>query len=178
MRFDAYLTNIYTQLGLISLAATCAFAWWKGGKPERLGTLVLAVVCVGTDLLRGMGGQLMPTVLLFGSDGVLAFGFLYIAVRYSSMWVGVSLLFEAFCFGLHAIQLGDVDAPRWHGMIIYLLLNNILNYLVQATLVGGTLATMGKRARDRKAETLARAKAAERAARPFTIPQQPLAGSL
>ena len=177
MSFGVYLANIYTQLGLIGLATTCAFAWWKGGAPEKLGTLVVAVAWLGGDLLRGLSGQLIPTAFLFASDTLLSFGLLIIAVRYSSLWVGLAMLFESFCFALHGIQLGDVDAPRWHGMIVYLLLNNIFNYLVLVTLATGTLATMHKRMRDRKLRALAQAKAADRAARQFTAPPLPLANN-
>ncbi len=87
------------------------------------------------------------------------------------------MLFESFCFALHAIQLDDADAPRWHGMIVYLLLNNILNYLVLATLTGGTFATINQRARARKERLQAEAKAAARSAHRVAAPRQPLASS-
>ena len=177
MSFGAYLANIYTQLGLISLVLTCVFAWWKGGAPERLGTLVVAVVWIGADILRGLSGELMPTAVMFASDILMALGLLFIAVRYSSIWVGLAMMFESFCFALHAVQLDDADAPRWHGMIVYLLLNNILNHLVLATLTGGTFATISKRLRARKELRRAAAKADERPARPRATPQQPLANS-
>ncbi len=177
MSFGAYLANIYTQLGLISLLAACAFAWWKGGPPERLGTLVVAVVWVSADILRGLSGQLTPTVVLFASDILMALGLLFIAVRYSSLWLGLAMLFESFCFALHAIQLDDADAPRWHGMIVYLLLNNILSYLVLATLTGGTFATITERSRVRKERLLAETKAAARSAHRVAVPPQPLASN-
>jgi hypothetical protein len=174
MSFGAYFHDINTQISLIALVGTCLFAWTKGGKAERLGTLMMFVSWIGTDVLRALDGHLMPTALMFGSDGLLSLGFLFIAVRYSSLWLGLAMLFESFIFGLHAIQLGDVDAPRWHGMIVYLLLNNILNYLVLATLVGGAGATALKRRQDRKAKKLA----AERARPSLTAARLPLAGTL
>lgn len=172
MHFSAYITNIYTEIALISLAGTCALSWWKGGATERLGSLALAVTVVGTHILRILSDQLVPTAVLFGSDVVLSFAFLVIAVRYSSLWLGAAMLFQALCFALHAVQFGDEDAPRWHGMIIYLLLNNILYYLVQASLVGGTLATIRMRVLNRKAASRSSGRASITAAR------LPLASSL
>jgi hypothetical protein len=178
MSFAAYIGNIYTQLGLACLLATSLFAWTKGGKAERAGTLMLLVVWIGADIARGLTGELMPTAVLTLSDVLISTCFLYLAVRYSSLWLGLAMLFRSFGFALHAIQLSDADAPRWHGMIIYLLLNNILSYLVLATLAGGTLATMTQRMRARKERARAEAKACGRTNRPATVPPQPLVSSL
>ncbi len=177
MSFSTYFHDINTQISLVLLAATCVFSWSKGGAAERLGAALLVVNWIGTDLARAATGLTIPTSVMFMSDMLLSTGFLYISVRYSSLWLGLAMLFEAFGFALHAVQMGDTDAPRWHGMIIYLLLNNIFSYLVLVTLVAGVLATMGKRSRDRKARALAQARAADRAARQFTVPPQPLANS-
>jgi hypothetical protein len=177
MSFGAYIANLYTQLGLIGLFATCLFAWMKGGAPERMGTLLSVVAWLGADLARGLSHALTPTTILFASDVLVSLGFLFISVRYSSLWLGLAMLFQSFAFATHAVQLGDTDAPRWHGMIIYLLLNNVLSYLVLLTLAGGTVATVVKRARDRKAHAKARARAALRPVRRFIIPPPPIAGT-
>ncbi|MDR3507249.1 MAG: hypothetical protein P4L64_05045 [Caulobacteraceae bacterium] len=161
----------------MALIVTSVFAWWKGGPPERLGTLLLAASWLGTDLTRALLGQLMPTALLFASDALVSTGFLIIAVRYSSLWLGMAMLFYASAFALHAVQFDDADAPRWHGMIIYLLLNNILNYLVLLTLAAGTCATMAQRRRTAQCQAKARARAAERAERRLRAPPLPLAGN-
>ena len=104
-------------------------------------------------LVRAFTGQIVPTSVLFGSEVVLTVGFLFISVRYSSLWLGLAMLIQSFGFALHAIQLGDEDAPRWHGWIIYLLISNILSYMVLIALCGGTVATILQRRR------LARSKA-------------------
>lgn len=175
MSFGAYVANIYTQLGLIGLVMTCAFAWWKGGAPERLGTLILAINWVGTDLVRALTGQMVPTSVMFGSEVVLTVGFLFISVRYSSLWLGLAMLIQSFGFALHAIQLGDEDAPRWHGMIVYLLLNNILAYLLLLALIGGTLVNWSRIRR--RGPQKAQPRRAARKPAPITGSQRPLAGS-
>ena len=177
MSFSTYFQDINTQISLIVLVTTCLFTWIKGGPPERLGAVMVVVSWLGTDFARAATGLTIPTSVMFLSDLLLSLGFLYVSVRYSSLWLGLAMLFESFCFALHALQLGDNDAPRWHGMIIYLLLNNILSYLVLLTLAGGTLATMHKRALARRARAEAEAKRTDIASRQFTIPPQPLANS-
>jgi nitrate reductase gamma subunit len=175
MSFAAYISSVYTLMGLAGLAVTCAFAWWKGGTPERLGTLMLAVSWVGADLVRGLSGQMVPTVTLLISDILISAGFLYIAIRYSSLWLGAAMMFRAVGFAVHAAQLSATDAPRWNGWIIYLLINNVLSYLVLLTLAGGTLATMMRRRRQALAKVAAEAKAAGRSGLVRVPPQPPAA---
>jgi hypothetical protein len=162
MSFVAYFSNPYTLVGLLALAATGLFAWWKGGPPERLGSLMVAVSLLGADIVRGVSGQMMPTVILLVSDILISAGFLYIAIRYSSLWLGAAMMFRAIGFAVHATQLSATDQPRWHGFIVYLLLNNVLAYLVLLSLVGGTFATITRRGRLRREKAAADAKAAER----------------
>lgn len=156
MSFNSYFLNIYTLMGLAALLSTAAFAWWKGGPAERLGTLILCVSAIGGDVARAFSGQLAPTVTMFVSDMFLSLGFLYIAIRYSSLWLGAAMIFQGCAFSFHATQLDDSDLPRWHGMVIYLLVHNILSYLVMLTLVGGTLATILKRRKPQTAAAAAR----------------------
>jgi hypothetical protein len=162
MSFGAFFSSVYTLLGLAGMVATCAFAWWKGGPPERLGTLMVAGVWLGADLARSFVGEMVPTVILLASDFLISAGFLYVAIRYSSLWLGAAMILQAMSFALHAAQMSDSDAPRWHGWIIYLLISNVLSYLVLLTLSGGTLATVLRRRRLARAKAQTEAKAVER----------------
>jgi hypothetical protein len=178
MSFGTYFSSVYTLLGLAGLVATCGFAWWKGGPPERLGSLMLAIAWVGADTARGFSNQMVPTITLFVSDIVLAVGFLYIAIRYSSLWLGAVMMFQAIEFALHAIQLNSTDAPRWHGWILYLLINNLLNYLLLLTLTGGTVATILRRRRQVREKAAAEARLAERGAGAFRVQPRPPAAAI
>jgi hypothetical protein len=179
MSFETYISSIYTLLGLAGLAVTAAFAWWKGGPPERLGTLLLATTWLGADILRGLSGEMMPTMIMLGSDFLNAAGFLYIAMRYSSLWLGAAMMFRAIAFALHATQMSDEDAPRWHGWIIYLLVTNILSYLVLLSLIGGTVATIVHRRRQARRKAQAEAEAVKRVnpASRFIVPPPPPAAA-
>jgi hypothetical protein len=158
MSFSSFFLNPYTLSGLGALAATSGFAWWKGGRPERLGALVFGIGTVGADIWRAASGQQVPVFPMFAADIFMALGFLYIAVRYSSLWLGAAMMLQSASFALHAAGLADPARPRWHGMIVYLLLNNVLSYLTLAALAGGTVATIIHRRREtrRKAEAAAK----------------------
>ncbi|QUD86616.1 hypothetical protein [Phenylobacterium montanum] len=144
MSLVSYLSNVYTQFGLGLLTLTCAYAWWKGGRAEKLGMMVVAGCWIGSDLLRAISGELIPTVILFGADAAFSIGLLIIAIRYASVWVGMAMLLESMLFALHGIQLDDADAPRWRGMVVYLLLNNMISYSVLLIFAGGTTANILK----------------------------------
>lgn len=180
MSFGTYFSSIYTLLGLGGLAIAAGFAWWKGGPPERLGTLTLAVTWLGADLVRSLSGEMMPTLILLVSDFLTAAGFLYIAMRYSSLWLGAAMMFRAIGFALHATQMSDEDAPRWHGWIIYLLVNNILSYLILLSLIGGTVATIVHRRRQARRKAQAEAEAVKRVnpASRFIVPPPPPAAAI
>jgi len=151
MSFVSYLTNGSTALGLVALFAACAFAWLKGGPAERLGTL-----------FRALSGESVPVITMFVSDLTLSLCFLFIAIRYSSVWLGAAMLSHASMLAAHAMALSDTGRPRWHGMYIYLLANNVLSYLTLLALVGGTVATLVKRRRAIRRKAEAEAKSAAR----------------
>jgi hypothetical protein len=176
MSFSTYIHNIHTQIGLVGLFITCVFAWWKGGPAEKLGAGMLCFSWLGADLARGLSGQMIPEGPMFVSDVLISLGFLYVAIRYSSLWLGAAMIFRSIAFVLHSAYMSDHDAPRWHGMIVYLLITNILGYLVFVSLCGGTIATILKRRRVAREKAEAEAKAARRAQR-LTGAQPPLAGA-
>lgn len=149
MSFSTYFSNVYTVMGLGGLAVASGFAWWAGGRPERLGTALLAATWLGADMARSFVGRLVPTETLLVSDFITSAGLLYIAIRYSSLWLGAAMILQSFGFAMHAMQMTDDEAPRWKGFIVYLLINNVLSYLVLLTLVAGSLANLARRARGR-----------------------------
>jgi hypothetical protein len=176
MSLASYFSSLYTLLGLAGLAGACLFTWWKGGPPERMGVLVVVAVWIGSDLVRAVGGQMIAPVTLLVSDFAAAAGFLYIAVRYSSLWLGAAMMFQAMSLALHAMQLSENDAPRWHGWIIYLLIVNVLSYLILLALIGGAVSAIFRRRRLAREKAQAEAKAEAKAARPaspFRAPPQP-----
>ena len=66
-----------SQIYLAFLFLTVAFAWWKGGRAERIGALFNAILCIGAVAFQTATNKAYgPTPILI-ADGLLATGFLF-----------------------------------------------------------------------------------------------------
>ncbi|MDP1872758.1 hypothetical protein [Phenylobacterium sp.] len=125
------------------LLVVSAYAYLRGGRPERSGAIVVFVV----TLASAIGDFAMPDnaflIARLIAEGVAAVGFLLIAIRYGSVWIGGVMLLQAAQFSLHAIYFVTArshDTP-------YVIVNN-LNFLgILACLTAGTLAASRRRRR-------------------------------
>lgn len=125
-------------LPLIGWAATlvvCLFAWWRGGPAERSGALLI----VGAAALVWLNHNLLPESItgsaLLLIDAAMAVGFLLLAIRYASLWLGGAMLFQAAQFSLHAYYLVmEIPYDR-----LYSIINNIDTVGVLACILTGTL---------------------------------------
>ncbi len=143
----------HSLIPLIGWGATllvCAFAWWKGGQAERLGAslkLATSVIAFGVHhLLKqdSISGALLT------ADGVLAVGFLALAIRYASLWIGAAMLLQAGQFSLHAWYLvSGMDRDRF-----YAIANNLVTIGILVCILVGTLISWRRR---NKAEAAAQA---------------------
>lgn len=97
------------------------FAFWKGGRAERL-----AAVVVGVNLLIGTFAQWLASenveMIRFCNDGLAAVALLVITVRYGALWMGGVMLFYAVQFSLTSYYL-VTDRPAKD--YLYALVNNI-----------------------------------------------------
>ena len=95
------------------------------------------------------GSQNFVYVVLL-ADAAAAFGFLWLAIRYSNLWLAGAMIAQGICFGAHAFRLeDDVVTPMWHGMNIYLMVMNLTSALVLWLLFFGTISSWRKRVRER-----------------------------
>lgn len=116
---------------------SCAFALWRGGTPERIGAaLVLAVALIAglVDWLIQDPARSLTTLVL---DAVLALGFLAVALRYTSLWLGGAMLFQSVQFSLHGFYF-LTDRPR---DLLHFTINNLDTLGIMACLVLGALAS-------------------------------------
>jgi hypothetical protein len=88
-----------------AIGGSALFAWLCGGLAERVGAglNVCAAICVFLAHSVWSGPDL-PSILL-AVDGLFGLGFLALAVRYASPWLGGALIFQGLQFGLHAFYL-------------------------------------------------------------------------
>jgi len=120
----------------ILVIGICGFALWRGGTPERIGAaLVLLVALAGAAVNLVPDGPVRQVGHL-AADGVLAAGFLAVAVRFASLWLGAAMLFQAVQFSLHAYYF---VLQRPHDSL-YSTVNNVNLLGVLTCLLVGTLA--------------------------------------
>jgi hypothetical protein len=142
--------------------ATTAFAIWKGGAPERWGTAMILVAWVAMLVAEALARPAIPVVTYLTLDGLLAVGFLVVAVRYSSLWLGGAMICQSILFGAHALRLSDGSRVFWHGCNVYLLVSNVVGFLVLFILIGGTFATIQRRRRAEREKVEDRARLVRR----------------
>lgn len=121
----------------------CALGLAKGGPADRAGGILLVIACLGTIVAQGMTHSHTPVLFLLADDVALAAGFLWLALRYSSLWLGGAMLAQAAGLFLHAMALSE-DAP---GYGLYLIAQTCTSWFVLACLLTGTLSSWRRRTR-------------------------------
>lgn len=118
-----------------TIVLIAAFAWFKGDLPERIGgalNLGAAVLALGVHLI--VGTYALSTLLLV-VDGLLALGFLGLALVYASLWVGGALMLQGAQFSLHAYYIVTHRSfDRTYAMV-----NNGVSYGILLCILLGTL---------------------------------------
>jgi hypothetical protein len=134
----------HSLIPLIGWGATllvCALAWWKGGRPEQLGAalkLATSLIALGVHHLLK---QDSISIALLTADGLLAVGFLALAIRYASLWLGAAMLLQAAQFSLHAWYLvSGLERDRF-----YAIANNLVTVSILVCILVGTLLAWRRR---------------------------------
>lgn len=124
-----------SQLIVLLIFLTVAFAWWKGGRPERIGSLFNAILAIGVVLFQTLTDRAFGTVPILIADGLLATGFLILALRYASLWLAAAMVLQAAAFLIHAALLMTL-LPEGNN---YYLIMNLLGVAVMVTILLGTV---------------------------------------
>lgn len=156
--FGFSILKIVWILLWVLIVATCVFALRMGGAPEKRGAaliLAVAVIALLIDIfvpreVRGVGHLV--------NDAVLAIGFLVVALRYASLWLGGAMIFQSVQFSLHAFYFLTERKPD----LLYFVVNDIDTLAILACLLAGSIATIRRR----------RAAAAKAAAAAAAVPSQ------
>lgn len=114
-------------IGLIIdfVAVLCAlFAFWRGGRPER----IAAVIVIANIVVGDVGRVLLPdsiALLRLVNDGLTATALLVVTVFYGALWMGGVMLFYAAQFAMHSYYIVTERPTRDY---LYALINNV-NFL-------------------------------------------------
>lgn len=135
--------SVFPLVGWTVLLGTFVLALAKGGKPEQLGAslkLATSLIALGVHHLLK---QDSISVALLTADGVLAVGFLMLAIRYSSLWLGAAMLLQGGQFSLHAWYLvSGLQRDRF-----YAIANNLVTIGILICILVGTLMAWRRRSR-------------------------------
>lgn len=128
-----YLHNLL----LGAIIAVTALAWFKGSWPERFGaSLNLLFAALFFVLQLAMKPDALATSLLV-MDGLLGVGFMLLALRYTSLWLGAAMLLQGGQFSLHAyyyVMAKPVDR-------LFAVVNNVVSWGILAAILAGVGAT-------------------------------------
>lgn len=135
-------TSLEPIIGWIVLIGTCIYAWVKGTAPERFGAVLLlaaATMALVIDVTLPVEKQITPTLI---GEGLLALGFLILAIRYASLWLGGAMILQGAQFSLHAFYIVMERPGDW----FYWAFSNIVTLsIIVCILVGVTTNWMRTR---------------------------------
>ncbi len=146
-----FLSHLPFAIGMAVLVVVFAFALWKGDRAERLGAsfnLAAGLLAVPPQFLLSPDTQ--PLALL-AIDGALAAGFLFLALRYASLWLGAALLLQAVQFSMHAYYLLMNAQPDYN----YMAVNNFDSYGINLCIAAGVMLSWRSRAKSARAAKVA-----------------------
>lgn len=139
----SFISQHMALVGLVILFGVLAFAVIKGGPAERGSALIYGAFWMFAVLLNKVGDDNEFVLPILAADGAIAFGYLYLAVRYSNLWIASAMIAQGLAFGMHAFALDDQgNVFYWNGGYIYLMAINGLSILGLLLIAGGTVNAM------------------------------------
>jgi hypothetical protein len=139
------IAMIVVNLILLGIAG---LALWKGGRPERYGTIIYGVSWAATLLLSLAMNRHSSLYLyaIFIADFVVAIGFLFVALRFSNTWLALAMIAQGFSSAAHAYRLDDDQVPLIvQGIPVWQAVINIMSLVVIFAILMGTLTTWRRR---------------------------------
>ena len=123
--------------GWAMIGVSLTMSWWKGSWAERYGALLLLFSNVSSDVAMALAFPHTPQMLLFIIDFLLAVGLLALALRFSSLWLGLAMLLQSIALFAHAYVFGGDGLDELHWMII----NNVISALMLGCIIVATMAS-------------------------------------
>lgn len=139
-------TSLTPIVGWLVLLGTCLFAWIKGAAPERFGAALLLAGTIAALLIQltlPVHARVTPTLI---GEGVLALGFLILAIRYAILWLGAAMILQGAQFSLHAFYL---VMERERDFLFAVVTNLVTLAIILCILIGTTIAWRRQKAAGR-----------------------------
>ena len=139
------LINLSTTLAMPTLVAVTLFALLKGGPAERVSAPALLATGIGLQLFRLLPGA-QPQYPSLICDAVVAFLFLWFALRYSNLWLAAAMICQGLGFGLHVLLLEQTDDLIDRStQFTFVIGMHLTSWSVMLLIAGGTFAAWGRR---------------------------------
>lgn len=137
--------TILSQTMLLLCLAVLVFAWLKGENPERAGSSLMVGVTIAITIFQALTASRFGPLPILIADGIVATGFLLLAVRYASLWLAAAMVLQGAVFLLHASVLMEI-VPESHFYYYYAIMN-LATFLVIVSIAAGTAAAWRRRRR-------------------------------
>lgn len=134
---------IISKIGLLTLVFTLILAWAKGAPGDRAGATAVAVGWIVALALQPLLPHDEQLLMLTFVDGALAAAMLVIAIRYSSLWLGIAMLLQGGVLALHSVALGGGISAR-----NYFVALNISSFSMLFAIIAATVASWLHRRRE------------------------------
>ena len=135
--------SIYSQVALAALVVVSSFAIWKGSDAVRAGAVLIVVTWFVTLAASAITRSYVPAIAFLTSDGIMAVGLLFLAVRYSNWWMGAAMLLQSLALALHAgyfaAEQADLSA---HVLRNYILGKNLASAGLLLIILAATFASI------------------------------------
>ena len=137
------LGEIVFQVLVYALAVIVPlWALVAGGRAERLSALFFIVATVASKSVEQMSSPQHAGVIFLGIDGLMALGFLILALVYRHLWIALMMFTMAGFFSIHAFyEMTDRDLD-W----TFALLSNLATLVLLASLAIGVWTSRRRRA--------------------------------
>lgn len=100
---------------LVLLLASCFYALWRGGPPERIGAVIYLLAAFATLMAvfgaAGRYNSVEPGILII--DGVMLAALLILALRAERFWPIWATGLHAVAMAGHAVKLMEPEVIRW-----------------------------------------------------------------
>lgn len=146
-----HVRYIFSIAGILIFALAMA----KGSQAERWGGTFILVAWGVVYVAQTMTGQSVPEVTFVAAVGIcmdvlLACGFLWLALRFSSLWLAAAMMLQAVQLALYGSFLGTGNVRH----NAYAVASNVQSGLLLLFILGATLASWRRRVLDDREHAL------------------------
>jgi uncharacterized membrane protein AbrB (regulator of aidB expression) len=138
---------LVARVEIILTLSCCAYGIVKGGSADRLGAAFILASYIADDVAFALTRPHFPVMAIFFGDFLLALALLFVAVRYSNLWLGCAMLLQS----VDLCSQGLAFTGEGLSNLQQFWLNNIVSMLMLLCVMTGATISWRKRRLGRQA---------------------------